>query len=221
VVTYFLIGMLTGIPIGPVNVAVIDAAFRHTMGRAFAVGFGGAVADGLYAAAGILGVGPWLSTHASVSAGLYVVSGFALLIYGVLTARTQPVPAATVEMPRSQTPGNEIWSGFRLGMLLILLNPAALLTWVVIIGKHLADATRAEGLGAAVGVFFGSLAWFTLVAWLTHRGKFMMGDKAVWIPRVVGVLLIGYGLYSLGKGCWLTYGLIYSSPIPLPTAAAP
>ena len=38
-------GAATGIPIGPVNVAVIDAAYRHTMRRAIAVGFGGAVAD--------------------------------------------------------------------------------------------------------------------------------------------------------------------------------
>jgi arginine exporter protein ArgO len=211
VVTYFLIGMaigaLTGVPIGPVNVAVIDAAFRHTMRRAFAVGFGGAVADGIYAAAGILGVGPWLTAHPSVRAGLYVVSGIALLIYGILTARTQPVAAAPADAQHVVAPSNEIWSGFTVGALLIILNPAALLTWVVIVGSYLGDATRTEGLGAAVGVFFGSFAWFTLVAFLTHRGKFVMGDKAVWIPRAVGILLIGYGIYSLARGGILTYQL--------------
>ena len=39
-------GAVTGVPIGPVNVAVIDAAYRHTMRRAIGVGLGGAVADG-------------------------------------------------------------------------------------------------------------------------------------------------------------------------------
>lgn len=210
-VTYFLIGMaigaLTGVPIGPVNVAVIDAAFRHTMRRAFAVGFGGAVADGIYAAAGILGVGPWLNAHPSVRAGLYVVSGIALLIYGVLTARTQPVAAAPADTAHVAPAKNEIWSGFTVGALLIILNPAALLTWVVIVGAYLGTATRIEGLGAAVGVFAGSLGWFVLVAWLTHRGKYVMGDKAVWIPRAVGVLLVGYGLYSLVRGGILAYQL--------------
>jgi arginine exporter protein ArgO len=211
VVTFFLIGMaigaLTGVPIGPVNVAVIDAAFRHTMRRAFAVGFGGAVADGLYAAAGILGVGPWLKAHLSVQAGLYVVSGIALLIYGVLTARTQPVAAAPADAAHVVPPKNEVWSGFTVGALLIILNPAALLTWVVIVGNYLGEATRTEGLGASVGVFAGSFGWFALVAWPTHRGKFVMGDKAVWIPRAVGILLVGYGLYSLVRGGILAYQL--------------
>ena len=40
--TYFLIGVaigaLTGVPIGPVNVAVIDGAYRHTLRRGMAVG---------------------------------------------------------------------------------------------------------------------------------------------------------------------------------------
>ena len=60
--TFILIGVaagaLTGVPIGPVNVAVIDAAYRHTLRRAIAVGLGGACADGLYSALGILGVTP-------------------------------------------------------------------------------------------------------------------------------------------------------------------
>jgi len=55
-------GALTGVPIGPVNVAVIDAAYRHTLRRAIMVGAGGACADGLYSALGLLGVTPVLRT---------------------------------------------------------------------------------------------------------------------------------------------------------------
>src|SRR5262245_16252329 len=44
-----LAGSLTGVPIGPVNVAVIDASYRHTMRRALGVALGGAIADSLYA----------------------------------------------------------------------------------------------------------------------------------------------------------------------------
>jgi arginine exporter protein ArgO len=56
------------------------------------------------------------------------------------------------------------------------------------------------GLAASTGIFIGSFAWFLLVAWLTNHGKRIMGEKAVWIPRVVGVLLICYGCYSLVRG---------------------
>ena len=209
---YFLIGVaigaVTGIPIGPVNVAVIDAAFRHTMRRALAVGLGGAVADGLYAGAGILGVGPWLNGHPSIPPVLYGISGVVLIVYGVLTARTQPVAAAPADAPHPPAAANEMWSGFTVGLLLIVLNPAALVTWVLIVGSFLGDADRLSGLGAVLGIFVGSFGWFLLVAFLTHRGKHLMGDKAVWIPRVVGIALIGYGIYSLGRA--LKYALGYA-----------
>ena len=48
-------------------------------------------------------------------------------------------------------------------------------------------------------MFFGSLAWFMFVAFIADKGKRLMGDRAVWIMRVVGVCLVGYGLYSLGR----------------------
>ena len=76
-------GAATGIPIGPVNVAVIDAAYRHTMRRAIAVGFGGAVADMLYAGLGVLGVTPMLNNYPSVPPILYAVSGIILLVYAI------------------------------------------------------------------------------------------------------------------------------------------
>src|SRR5689334_6997855 len=101
---FFLIGAaagaITGVPIGPVNVAVIDAAYRHTMRRAIGVGLGGALADGLYSALGVLGVTPVLRTYPSIPPLLYLVSGLVLLGYGFLTARSQPVaPAQPVETP--------------------------------------------------------------------------------------------------------------------------
>src|SRR5947209_20409437 len=89
-----LAGALTGVPIGPVNVAVIDAAYRHTYRRALAVGLGGACADCLYSALGVLGVTPILQTYPQVLTGIYAVSGVVLLVYGFLTARSQPAAPA-------------------------------------------------------------------------------------------------------------------------------
>ena len=38
-----------------------------------------------------------------------------------------------------------------------------------------------------------------LVAFLTHRGKNVLGEKAAWIPRIVGIGLIFYAMYLLAK----------------------
>ena len=192
-------GALTGVPIGPVNVAVIDAAYRHTLRRAIAVGMGGACADGLYSALGVLGVTPVLRTYPTVPPILYAVSGVVLLIYGLLTARSQPVTPAQDEALKAAEPSREMWSGFTLGLALIVLNPAAIVTWVVIVGSIIPDTNLTEGIACAAGVMCGSFGWFSLVAYLTQKGKHVLGEKAAWIPRVVGVALMLYAVYLIGK----------------------
>jgi arginine exporter protein ArgO len=196
------IGALTGVPIGPVNVAVIDAAYRHTLRRAVAVGLGGAIADFLYSTLGIVGIGPYLVAYPILPRILYGVSGVVLIGYGAITVRTRPVSAVAAHAPKSPTPSSDVWSGLTIGLALILLNPAALVTWVVIVGSHLAGVSTGEGFAASSGIFVGSFAWFALVAYLTNHGKRVLGDKAVWIPRTVGALLVAYGLYSIGKAVW-------------------
>ncbi|MDX2090125.1 MAG: LysE family transporter [Kofleriaceae bacterium] len=199
-------GALTGVPIGPANVAVIDAAYRHTLRRALAVSAGAALADGLYAAGGVLGVTPLLRAYPSIPPILFAISGVVLLIYGFLTARSQPVQPAAQPPHRPSDTGmirkeqrREMWSGFTVGLALILLNPAAIVTWVVIMGSMIPIETTGEGLACAIGVMVGSAGWFALVAYLTQKGKNVLGDKAQWIPRVVGMFLMVYAVYLLAK----------------------
>lgn len=196
-------GALTGVPIGPANVAVIDAAYRHTLRRAIAVGLGSAVGDAIYAAAGILGVTPVVQTYPSVLTILYAISGVVLLVYGFLTARSQPVQPA---LPHGETGASEstlqrkeVWSGFTVGLALIMLNPAAIVTWVIITTSMPAHDGVLQGIACAIGVFAGSWGWFSLVGYLTHKGKNVLGDKAAWIPRIIGMALMVYAVYLLAK----------------------
>jgi threonine/homoserine/homoserine lactone efflux protein len=195
-----LAGAITGVPIGPVNVAVIDAAYRHTMRRAIAVGLGGACADGLYAALGLLGVKPLLMRYPTVPPILYAVSGVVLLVYGFLTVRSQPVTPAQAEAPASAPAAGELWSGFSVGLALIALNPAAGVTWVVVImGSIIPETTTINGVACVIGVMVGSFGWFAMVAYLTRKGKHVLGDKAAWIPRLVGVALMVYAVYLIAR----------------------
>jgi arginine exporter protein ArgO len=206
----FTIGVLTGVPIGPLNVAVIDAAYRHNFQRALATGLGGATADGLYATLGILGVGPLLDAHPNVPPILYAVSGLVLLVYGLVTARAQPLAQSPeVPLPAPRSNGQHISAGFLLGIALIVLNPAALVTWVVIVGSYAAGVGTYDGIACVVGISIGSFSWFLLVAYLANHGKRMLGAKAIWITRTVGLLIIAYGLFSLGRAGWYvaTHGL--------------
>jgi arginine exporter protein ArgO len=208
--SYFLlgsaIGAITGIPIGPVNVAIIDAAYRHHVKRAVAVGIGGALGDFIYASLGIVGLGPFLMAHRMVPPILYAVSGVVLIVYGILTVRAQPVDPGAGSPVDGQKP--YFWSGLGLGAALILLNPAALITWVVIVGGSLAGGTTAEGLAAATGIAVGSATWFIFVAYAADHGKKVLGAKALWITRIVGILLVGAGVFSLGRAAFIAYRMV-------------
>jgi len=48
-------------------------------------------------------------------------------------------------------------------------------------------------------VMAGSFGWFALVAYLTQKGKHVLGEKAAWIPRVIGVALMVYAVYLIAK----------------------
>lgn len=198
--TYFLlgaaIGALTGVPIGPVNVAIIDASYRHTLLRGLAVGLGGAIGDLVFSGSAMLWVGPHILNQPGVKPVLFAISGVVLVVYGVLTVRSRP-PATPRSAPHSVPPSHEFWNGLTIGLGLIVLNPAAIVTWVVVVGSHLNDLSTLEASSAAIGVFVGSFAWFSLVAYIADKGKQFMGDRAVWIMRVVGVALVGYGAYSM------------------------
>jgi L-lysine exporter family protein LysE/ArgO len=210
VLTYFLIGvsigLLTGVPIGPTNLAVIDAAYRHTMRRAMGVAIGAAFADMIYAGVGINAIGPLLVENPGVPPVLYFISGIILAVYGALTVRAQPISPASAEAPRAPLPSKEMWSGVTVGLALIFLNPAAIVTWVVVVGPHLANAEGLEGPAATLGVLVGSFGWFWFVAYLTTHGKRLMGPKAIWITRSVGIALVVYGLFSIGRAAWYWLG---------------
>jgi arginine exporter protein ArgO len=207
VLSYFLLGLaagaITGIPIGPVNVAIIDAAYRHHVKRALAVGIGGAIGDFAYSALGIHGLGQLLDAHVLVKPILYGVSGIVLIGYGIMTVRSTPLDPGAAPSPDGGRP--YFWNGLGLGLALILLNPAALITWVVVVGSQLAGGTNAEGWCAAIGIAVGSCAWFTFVAYLADHGKKVLGAKAMWVTRVVGILLIVVGFVSLGRAGYIAY----------------
>jgi arginine exporter protein ArgO len=66
-------------------------------------------------------------------------------------------------------------------------------------GTIIPEATTINGIFCSLGVMCGSFGWFALVAYLTRKGKHVLGDKAAWIPRVVGVALMVYAVYLIAK----------------------
>jgi L-lysine exporter family protein LysE/ArgO len=194
----FAIGVVTCIPIGVANVAVIDAAYRQDVARAIMVGLGGAIADGIYSAMGIFGVGPFLESYPNVPYVLYGVSGAALTVYGVITLRAQPMNISS-DSSAAKRSKHHLRDGFALGLAATLLNPSAVVTWVVIVGSYATGIDRVQSAAWVIGIVVGSFVWFVVVAYLANHGKRLLSGNAIWMTRIAGIFVIVYGVFSVGR----------------------
>ena len=191
------LGYIAAIPIGPVNAAVIDTAFRKSFFRALAIGIGGAFADLVYSQVAVAGLAPLLNSHATLAEILFGIGGVVLVIFGIVTVRTAKFDPECVKLKRP-IPARAFLGAVGTGILITVANPAALVSWVFL-ASFLAGLTRLEALIAGVGIFAGTFLWFLGIAWLAHKGRVKLGHRTVWVTRTVGALLVAYGVFLVGR----------------------
>jgi arginine exporter protein ArgO len=192
------IGIATCIPIGIANVIVIDAAYRHGARRALGASIGGALADGIYASLGIFGIGPLITRYPTVPYVLHAISGCVLVGYGLVLLRARPTPLTAAEPPGTRRDGH-LAGGFVVGLAGTLLNPSAIITWVVIVGGHATGIDHVQATAWVIGIVVGTFAWFLVVAALALRGRSVLRGKAAWVTRIVALVVIASGLFSFTR----------------------
>jgi threonine/homoserine/homoserine lactone efflux protein len=187
------LGAATGIPLGVVNVAVVEAALRSGRRHAIGIGTGGALADAAHAALAFAGVAPFIAREPALIRGLTVVAALVIVVYAVRVWRSrEEVAEVAAEAPRS------FGRGVLTGLSLTLPNPAPLLAWVAVAGAVLPTASVPVGLAGAAGVGAGSAAWFALLATLSARHA-LRGRTARLLPSIVAILLVGLAAAAVAR----------------------
>jgi threonine/homoserine/homoserine lactone efflux protein len=189
VLIYFIVVVALGagsseLP-GPCRLSVINAVCRGQMRRAVRIGAGAGLGDATFAALGIVGLGAFLAHHPAVPPVLQACGGVALIVHGALHLRPRPVSTQPV-----RTRG-----GIGTGLAIVMSNPAAFVTWVIVVGPFL----RGAGWAAIIGIGVGSFGWQALVAHLTRHGTSVLGPRTARIATVVSVLLVAGGALSIGR----------------------
>jgi L-lysine exporter family protein LysE/ArgO len=200
-----VVGFVGGIPVGPVNAAVIDTAMRKCVRRALAIGAGGAFVDFLYSQLAVMGLASLLAGAPGLATAFLGIGGVVLVVLGVKTTAT-PLVEAAPPPPATKT---ALLSSFVTGVLITVTNPAALVSWVLLAGTVLHGLDRLESLVAGVGIFVGTTVWFALITWLAAKGRVKLGPRAVWLTRAVGALLIVYGVFLVGKASATVFALAH------------
>lgn len=77
------------------------------------------------------------------------------------------------------------------------MNPAGLITWVVIVASVLSGAAGREAVVTVVGIGLGSAGWFVILACIARRGAGRFGHWLARLCRYAGLLLMTGGVVSL------------------------
>jgi threonine/homoserine/homoserine lactone efflux protein len=201
-----MLGFVGGIPVGPVNAAVIDTAMRKCVRRAFCIGLGGAFVDFLYSQIAAMGLLSVLARFPGLQTAFLLVGGVVLVVFGVLTASkpaADPEPAAA-----GLQRGALIWS-FLTGVAITAMNPANFVSWFLLAGTVLAGLTQLQCVVAGIGIFVGTAIWFALLSALAAKGRVKLGHRAAWVTRTVGGLLVVYGVFLVGKASATVFALAH------------
>jgi threonine/homoserine/homoserine lactone efflux protein len=203
---YWLKGLALGFsiaaPVGPIGILCIRRTLAQGRLNGLASGLGAATADAFYgwmAAFGLAFLTEFLvhqQTWIHVSGGLFLVY---LGVRTFLSPATQPPAAA-------QPQGDGLRRAYASTLVLTLSNPATILSFLAIfagmgLGSPAGSSYRAaRGAGVLVlGVFCGSALWWSLLSGLVAllRTRMITGTALVWVNRVCGLMIGGFGLAAL------------------------
>src|SRR5215470_13550035 len=184
-------GLAIAAPVGPIGMLCIRRALQGGASVGLASGLGAAVADALYglAVASGLALTGWLIRH---STALSLI-GATLLIWiglGALHAfiRTENSNGAAAESPAALGIGRR--AAFGSTFALTVSNPATMIGFVAVIGTL--GSTRATSAAAfllVMGVFFGSMLWWTILVTLVRNARGILSGSLRWIDLTTGLVL--------------------------------
>ncbi len=202
--TGFASGFLVSIPVGPINISIVNEGARRGFGWAFLIGLGATLMEVNYCAVAFAGF-THLFDSRWIKATMELVSFLLMLFLGVkyLLAHSLPATSKSIETVEHRFhPHTAFWTGF----VRCLGNPNVLLFWITISATFIShewmdDTWRSKG-ACLGGVALGSLLWFTLLSYLVSRGhgKFstntllrmsqFSGGSALVVAIVTGVELV-------------------------------
>ena len=199
-------GFVVSIPVGPINITIINEGARRGCFWACMIGVGAMAMDLIYCGIAFAGFSGLFASK-FMKAAMELLSFLFLIYLGIKYLVTASLPATTptVEaMEHKLHPHAAFWIGF----VRVLGNPAVLLFWITVSATFIShdwiDDTFLSKAVCVFGTFVGGLLWFILLSFLVAKGhgKFSTG-ALVRMAHISGAILlvagivIGYRLVSM------------------------
>ncbi len=193
-----ILGFSVAAVVGPIALLCIRRTLSAGFGVGFVSGLGAATADATYAAVAGFGISAVAGALVDQRLLLRVVGGLFLVYLALRTIRAVPAERSA----DAGVSGMRLAGAYSSTVVLTLSNPLTILSFAGIFAGlglgSLGAASTISALALVVGVFFGSAAWWLLLAGLIARLRDRVTPR--WLRRVnvgSGLIILGFGVQSL------------------------
>lgn len=218
--TGLLIGLLLSMPVGPVNLTIINGAAQRGFKYAMLIGLGAVTMDVIYCTIAFTGFSSFFGDRL-VRTSMEVFTFVFMLFLGMkfLSAKTVAAPThlgvAASRIEKRIDEKLNPHSAYMIGFTRVLGNMGVLLFWIVAAAyfmSHEAYLTSHEWVEDTVaakaafisGVAFGAITWFCALSYIvSRRGYGRLNEHTlVRMQHFSGFCLLALGLYDGGHIAW-------------------
>jgi len=200
-ITGFATGFVSSIPVGPINVTIVQEGAQRGFRWAFFIGLGAVTMESIYSFVGFTGFSELFGSKWLRSC-LELVSFILVLYLGVQFLRAKQLTVNPQSVERLEERLEERFhhpTAFFTGFIRVLANPAILLFWVTIsatfISHEWVAPTLRSKFSCVFGVACGALTWFTILSYGVSLGHGKFSARTLLrLSHVSGVFLLGMAL---------------------------
>jgi len=195
-----VIGFLMCVPVGPINVLVINTQIKKNTTSALAIALGGSLMDLVYFIIVLSGLSFFTfsdkTTHLLKFAGIILI-----FILGLKDFLTKESAHLEKEFKNNAA---SLFASFLLGVIIYTSNPALILTMTGLGAfiKSLAwfEMTKANIVITSIGLSLGSFLWFVLLSRITARFQEKIKGKYLkYFNKTSGVLMMLLSIFMTIK----------------------
>ena len=207
--TGFLSGLILCIPVGPVNITILNEGARRGFKWAALIGLGATAMEVIYCAIAFTGFAAFFETG-WIKSVMEVFSFAFMLFLGVRFLIAKRVPLVENLEQRIEERIEEKLhphSAFMIGFVRTLANPGVLLGWIILganfISRGWVESNRESKLACLAGVTVSVGLWFTGLSWAISLGHKKFTEKTmVKMERLSGIGLIVLAMIQCGYIAW-------------------
>jgi threonine/homoserine/homoserine lactone efflux protein len=198
-------GFLISVPVGPVNLTIMNEGARSGFPHAALISLGAVAMEVIYCLIAFTGFASFFE-QGVVQYAMELVSFVFLLFLGFkfLLARTLEAPThltrATDRLEARIEARLHPHSAFMTGFVRVLANPGVLLFWIILAANFLSRGWVGPGLPERMacvgGVTVGVSVWFVGLSWAAAVGRAHLSERGVlWMEKLSGVALLIMALW--------------------------